>query len=417
MNYCYKCGSKLILKFLKDEGNIPFCEKCNDYVFPIFSTAVSMIIINKNTNKALLVKQYQTGKYRLAAGYVNKGESAEETVFRELNEELSIKPIEIKPLRTRYYEKSNTLLINYLAIVDTDIVNPNYEIDEYSWVDINEGLDLLKESKLAYSFYLDFLNNDYKWIIDNFTHYWETIILFILQNKDGWWRMILKKVPKPNLSRLESLKYLGKEAYDLLKEYLLIEKDYRYALREMEAKLENLDDYCQLTFEHNPIHHIESRVKTPANIIEKIHRRGYPMTMKTIYENIYDIAGIRVICNYINDIYQIIDLLIRQKDITIRLKKDYIVNPKESGYRSVHVVVELEMYIDKEIKRVPVEIQFRTIAMDMWASLEHELRYKSNNELTIEQKNELKKSSDELYCVDLTMQRIYIETTVGDSDD
>lgn len=163
MNYCYKCGSKLILKFLKDEGNIPFCEKCNDYVFPIFSTAVSMIIINKNTNKALLVKQYQTGKYRLAAGYVNKGESAEETVFRELNEELSIKPIEIKPLRTRYYEKSNTLLINYLAIVDTDIVNPNYEIDEYSWVDINEGLDLLKESKLAYSFYLDFLNNDYKW--------------------------------------------------------------------------------------------------------------------------------------------------------------------------------------------------------------------------------------------------------------
>lgn len=229
--------------------------------------------------------------------------------------------------------------------------------------------------------------------------------------------MILKKAPKPSLSKLETLKYLGKDAYDVLKEYFLIEKDYRYALREMEAKLDNLDDYCQLTFEHNPIHHIESRLKTPVNIIEKINRRGYPMTMATIYEFIYDIAGIRVICNYINDIYRIIDLLTRQKDITVRLKKDYIVNPKESGYRSVHVVVELEMYIDKDTKKVPVEIQFRTIAMDMWASLEHELRYKSNNELTLEQKSELKKSAYELYKVDLAMQRVYIETTVGDNDD
>lgn len=229
--------------------------------------------------------------------------------------------------------------------------------------------------------------------------------------------MILQKTQIPNLSRLESLKYLGPEAFDLLKNYILIEKDYRYALREMAAKLENLDDYCQLTFEHNPIHHMESRVKTPANIIDKIHRRGYDMSMDTIYEHIYDIAGIRVICNYINDIYRIIDLLTRQKDISIRLKKDYILNPKESGYRSVHIVFEIEMYIDKEIKKVPVEIQFRTIAMDMWASLEHELRYKSNNELSLEQKNQLKKNADDLYKVDLEMQRIYIQTTTGGEKD
>jgi len=229
--------------------------------------------------------------------------------------------------------------------------------------------------------------------------------------------MILQKTQIPNLSRLESLKYLGPEAFDLLKNYILIEKDYRYALREMAAKLENLDDYCQLTFEHNPIHHMESRVKTPANIIDKIHRRGYDMSMDTIYEYIYDIAGIRVICNYINDIYRIIDLLTRQKDISIRLKKDYILNPKESGYRSVHIVFEIEMYIDKEIKKVPVEIQFRTIAMDMWASLEHELRYKSNNELSLEQKNQLKKNADDLYKVDLEMQRIYIQTTTGGEKD
>lgn len=229
--------------------------------------------------------------------------------------------------------------------------------------------------------------------------------------------MILQKTQIPNLSRLESLKYLGPEAFDLLKNYILIEKDYRYALREMAAKLENLDDYCQLTFEHNPIHHMESRVKTPANIIDKIHRRGYDMSMDTIYEYIYDIAGIRVICNYINDIYRIIDLLTRQKDISIRLKKDYILNPKESGYRSVHIVFEIEMYIDKEIKKVPVEIQFRTIAMDMWASLEHELRYKSNNELSLEQKNQLKKNAADLYMVDLEMQRIYIQTTTGGEKD
>jgi len=162
---------------------------------------------------------------------------------------------------------------------------------------------------------------------------------------------------------------------------------------------------------------MESRVKTPANIIDKIHRRGYDMSMDTIYEYIYDIAGIRVICNYINDIYRIIDLLTRQKDISIRLKKDYILNPKESGYRSVHIVFEIEMYIDKEIKKVPVEIQFRTIAMDMWASLEHELRYKSNNELSLEQKNQLKKNADDLYKVDLEMQRIYIQTTTGGEKD
>lgn len=162
MKYCYRCGTKLELKFLEHEGDIPFCSGCNDYVFPIFSTACSMIIIDKKNNKSLIVKQYNTGKYRLAAGYVNKGESAEETVIRELDEELGIKPSAIKPLRTHYYEKSNTLLINYLVLVDNDFVNPNYEIDEYSWVGIAEACILLKEGSLAQMFYKLFLENDYK---------------------------------------------------------------------------------------------------------------------------------------------------------------------------------------------------------------------------------------------------------------
>lgn len=229
--------------------------------------------------------------------------------------------------------------------------------------------------------------------------------------------MILQKTERINMTRIEHTDALDKESVELIKKYLLIERDYRYALREMSAKLENLDDYCQMTFAHNPIHHMESRLKSPANIIEKMQRREYSLDMDTLKEYIYDIAGMRVICNYINDIYQIINLLSEQKDLTIRLKKDYILNPKPSGYRSVHIVFDLEMYIDKKTKIVPVEIQFRTIAMDMWASLEHELRYKSKDELSQEDKDNLRKYSDDLYNVDLNMQRIYISKTVGDRED
>ncbi len=221
--------------------------------------------------------------------------------------------------------------------------------------------------------------------------------------------MILKKEPRLSLNKIDSLEPLDDKTKEVLREYLLIEKDYRYALREMSAKLENLDDYCQLTFSHNPIHHMESRIKTPASILEKINRRGYEMNMETLYEYIYDIAGIRVICKYIEDIYRIIDLLEEQKDLTVRLKKNYILNPKSSGYRSYHVVFDIEMYIDREVKKVPVEIQFRTMAMDMWASLEHELRYKSNAVLTDKMIDSLKSYSDDLYQVDLNMQKLFNE--------
>lgn len=221
--------------------------------------------------------------------------------------------------------------------------------------------------------------------------------------------MILQKQQRLSLEKIDSLEPLDDKAKEVLRQYLLIEKDYRYALREMSAKLENLDDYCQLTFLHNPIHHMESRIKTTSSILEKIHRRGYEMNMETLYEYIYDIAGIRVICNYISDIYRIIDLLNEQKDLSVRLEKNYIINPKDSGYRSYHVVFEVEMYIDRQIKKVPVEIQFRTMAMDMWASLEHEIRYKSNKTLTPSIIERLKRYSDDLYQVDLNMQKIFDE--------
>ena len=228
--------------------------------------------------------------------------------------------------------------------------------------------------------------------------------------------MILQKTEKFTLSRLNNiqlLRDLDENTRNIMRQYLDVEAEYRYALREMSAKLENLDDYCQRHFDHNPIHHMESRIKTPESILEKMERREYDMDFQSLRKNVYDIAGIRVICNYINDIYQIINLLCQQRDLSIQVKKDYIVSPKPTGYRSLHIVFDVELYLNGVIKKVPVEIQFRTIAMDMWASLEHELRYKSHNNLSDEEKNNLKTYSDSLYNIDLNMQRIYISNTVG----
>ncbi|MBQ7641729.1 MAG: (p)ppGpp synthetase [Acholeplasmatales bacterium] len=229
--------------------------------------------------------------------------------------------------------------------------------------------------------------------------------------------MSLYSKQDPHVYKLDSLKNYTEDEKKLITEYLKIEKYYRYALKEMNAKIENLDDYCENTFAHNPIHHIESRIKSPENIIEKIHRRGYPVNIDSLKNLIYDVSGMRVICNYINDIYQIIALLSKQKDIKVRLTKDYIISPKPTGYRSVHIVFDISIYFGTEPIIIPVEIQFRTIAMDMWASLEHELRYKSNNEFTDYDKKSLKEYSDDLYQVDLNMQKLYIKKTTGDRDD
>lgn len=219
--------------------------------------------------------------------------------------------------------------------------------------------------------------------------------------------MILKKEDKIRVRKLSNLPQLTDEAMELIGNYLEIEDEYRYGLREMSAKLENLDDYCESHFNHNPIHHIESRIKNYQSIIDKIEKRGYKYNMSDLRKFIYDIAGISVVCNYIEDIHHIIKMLNKQSDLKVMLKKDYISSPKESGYRSIHVVYIVDISINGKTKSVPVEIQFRTIAMDMWASLEHELRYKSKNKFSEEQKRDFKLYSDKLYEIDLAMQKQY----------
>ena len=159
MEYCYNCGTKLISKELEHEGIIPFCPKCNNFVFPIFSAAVSMIILSSDKSKMLLIKQYGKDFYRFVAGYINKGESAEEAVYREMFEEVGLKPKYIKPLRTKYFDKSNTLMYNYLAVCDNLDVNTNYEVDHYAWIPIEEGKAALKDAKLALYFFEQYLND------------------------------------------------------------------------------------------------------------------------------------------------------------------------------------------------------------------------------------------------------------------
>ena len=159
MKYCYDCGCKLEPKFLDNEGIIPFCNKCNKYVFPVFSTAVSAVILNKDRTKTLFIKQYGTGKNRLVAGYVNKGESAEEALVREMSEEIGVKPIYYQFQASSYFEKSNTLIINFYAILESEEITPNHEIDEYSWYNLEDGFDAIKEALLAKKFFEYYMNN------------------------------------------------------------------------------------------------------------------------------------------------------------------------------------------------------------------------------------------------------------------
>ena len=163
-----------------------------------------------------------------------------------------------------------------------------------------------------------------------------------------------------------------------LQGFFALQQQYGAAIKEVRTKLEVLDDEFRVKFDHNPIHHMEYRLKSPHNMVEKLRRRGLPVTIPSIRENLHDVAGVRVICNYIDDIYRIADLLVKQDDITLLCTKDYIANPKPNGYRSLHLVIEIPIFLSEQRLLMPVEVQIRTIAMDFWASLEHQLKYKQN---------------------------------------
>ena len=180
---------------------------------------------------------------------------------------------------------------------------------------------------------------------------------------------------------------------------------YQAAMRQMEVRFEVLDRDISLKKNRNPIHHIESRIKKPASIFEKLQRQGFPMTIASMEENLFDIAGVRVICSYIHDVYGLLELLQKQDDLEIVTIKDYIANPKSNGYRSLHVIVRIPVYFMDKKEMVPVEVQLRTIAMDFWASLEHSLKYKAVREVQgIDASDELKDCSRIIEDVEARMQ-------------
>ncbi len=167
-------------------------------------------------------------------------------------------------------------------------------------------------------------------------------------------------------------------AENALREYQALITKYNCAIREVRTKFEVLNDELSIKSNRNPIHAIHSRIKEPRSIREKLERKELPFSLENVREKINDVAGIRVICNFVDDIYKIADMLLQQDDITLIQCKDYIRNPKPNGYRSYHMLVEIPVFFSDGKELMKVEIQLRTIAMDFWASLEHELKYKKD---------------------------------------
>lgn len=155
---------------------------------------------------------------------------------------------------------------------------------------------------------------------------------------------------------------------------------YECAIREVKTKLEVLNDDLSVRHKRNPIEQIEARIKKPKSIVEKLRRKNFPVTVDSVFNNLNDVAGIRVVCSFIDDIYNVAAMLAKQDDITVIRIKDYIEKPKNNGYRSYHMIVEIPVFFAEEKKNMRVEVQLRTKAMDFWASLEHQLKYKSLSE-------------------------------------
>ena len=190
-------------------------------------------------------------------------------------------------------------------------------------------------------------------------------------------------------------------------QYKELQMLYSCALKEIQTKFEILDTEFKLEYNRDPISSISTRLKRTESVMDKLERKGLPFTLASIEENIHDMAGIRVICSYIDDIYLIADALLRQDDITLIARKDYIEHPKDNGYRSLHLIVEVPVFLTNHKKSMKVEVQIRTIAMDFWASLEHRIRYKVDFEVPEDLNRELFDAAQRIAEVDEDMQRIH----------
>ena len=192
-------------------------------------------------------------------------------------------------------------------------------------------------------------------------------------------------------------------------EFLQLQHLYKAAMKEIRMRLEVLNDEFRVTYARSPIHHIESRLKSTESIVEKLERKGLPVTVETAKERLNDIGGIRVVCNYIDDVYAVEKMLLRQTDITLVKRQDYIEKPNYNGYRSLHLDVRVPIFLSDRTEYVLVELQIRSVAMDFWASLEHDLRYKVADKAALPQgiNEEMLQCADEIAVIDRKMQDMY----------
>ncbi len=215
-----------------------------------------------------------------------------------------------------------------------------------------------------------------------------------------------------NENRIQDLSHFyNDETFEWLKKksesYIRLMSYYKCAMMEIETKLNVLNEEYSLEYDRNPISNIKTRLKRLQSIREKLDRQNLPQTLESIEANLHDIAGVRVICTFIDDVYDIAEALLKQDDITLITKKDYIANPKPNGYRSLHLIVSIPIFLAHEKREMKVEIQLRTIAMDFWASLEHQMRYKKNLQFTQYTESELSECAFLSAELDKRMNRLH----------
>ena len=194
--------------------------------------------------------------------------------------------------------------------------------------------------------------------------------------------------------------------YETQKEWTRLLLMSKFGIDEVETKLNIINEEFHFLHSYNPIEHITSRSKDPQNIIQKLKRMGMEPTLENARMYLNDIGGVRVICSLIEDVYSIARLLARQNDIKVLKIKDYIKNPKPNGYRSYHMIVEMPVYLTDRISPVRIEVQIRTVAMDLWAGLEHKIYYKSGLEIPQELKDEIKQAADDMAAIDQRLCKI-----------
>ena len=193
---------------------------------------------------------------------------------------------------------------------------------------------------------------------------------------------------------------------DIFLEYRKMQLLYQSALKEIGTKLEILNDEFKFVHKYNPIEHIESRMKSEESIVRKLMKKGQDITVENIERYIDDVAGIRVICSFTPDIYRIVDMISNQDDIEVVKIKDYMVNPKPSGYRSYHMIVKVPIFLSDTVVPTRVEIQIRTVAMDFWASLEHKIYYKYDGHAPEYIRSELRECAEMISYLDSKMLAI-----------